>query len=137
MAGELIFQFVIFLLDFKQVVKPVATEQSLAKFCLENAIFHHENEMFVRPLVIGFDSRSVPFDNLIISLIYPSLTYLAVSGLMNVKLSFVIVTMCRWVKTRSYELFSTALLDCCRCASSLSLCSMAQTDHTISRGRRC
>ncbi len=85
----------IFSLNFKQVVKPVATEQSLAEFCLEGA---YENEMFLKPLVIGFDSRSVPFDNLI----SPSnLSITAVSGSMNVKLSFVIVTMRRWVKTQS------------------------------------
>jgi hypothetical protein len=53
-----------FLLTFKQVVKPVATEQSLAEFCLDGAISYGENETFVRPLVIGFDTRSAHFDQL-------------------------------------------------------------------------
>ena len=59
-----------FLLNFKQIVKPVAVEQSLADFCLNGAIFHDGNEVTVRPLVIGFDTRyGISFSTVIIQFI--------------------------------------------------------------------
>jgi len=52
-------------------------EQSLAQFCLDGAIFHGENKAGVKPLVIGFDTRSVPSELVNHSITNLSWQYLA------------------------------------------------------------